>query len=67
MKEALDRIMLNRTVLVIAHRLSTVMGADQVVVVDRGSVAETGTHAELMSIEDGLYRTLVSRQLQADE
>lgn len=59
--------MLNRTVLVIAHRLSTVMGADQVVVVDRGSVAETGTHAELMSIEDGLYRTLVSRQLQADE
>ena len=43
-QEAVDRAMQNRTVVVIAHRLSTVRGADQVVVIDSGKIAEMGTH-----------------------
>jgi ATP-binding cassette subfamily B protein len=63
-KEALDRLMNGRTTLIIAHRLSTVMNADRVVVIDRGRVAESGPHARLMT-QDGLYRRLVEKQLVA--
>lgn len=61
-KEALDRLMAGRTTLVIAHRLSTVKDADRVVVLDRGSVVQRGTHDALLE-QDGLYQRLVSRQL----
>jgi ABC-type multidrug transport system fused ATPase/permease subunit len=50
-----------RTVLVIAHRLSTVQAAHQIVVLDAGTVVETGTHAELVR-QRGLYAQLVSSQ-----
>ncbi|HEY9344963.1 MAG TPA: ABC transporter ATP-binding protein [Inquilinus sp.] len=61
-RRALDRLQADRTTIVIAHRLSTVRGADLIVVLDEGRVAETGTHAALLA-RGGLYAQLVSRQL----
>ena len=61
-RDALARLMRGRTTLVIAHRLSTVAGADRVVVVDGGQVVEVGSHAELLR-GAGLYRRLVERQM----
>jgi ATP-binding cassette subfamily B protein len=65
--EALDRLMAGRTSLVIAHRLSTVRGADRIFVLDQGRVIESGTHAELMDRPSGVYRNLSLLQLQPDE
>ncbi|KAA0254269.1 MAG: ABC transporter ATP-binding protein [Acidobacteria bacterium] len=61
-QEALERLMQGRTTVVIAHRLSTVRRADQIVVLDAGQVVERGTHAELLAA-GGLYRRL--HELQA--
>ena len=55
--EALENLLTGRTAFVIAHRMSTVAGADQVVVLDRGRIVEHGTHNELMRIPGGLYRS----------
>jgi ATP-binding cassette subfamily B protein len=60
-QEALDRLMQGRTTLIIAHRLSTVIGADRVVVLDGGRIVESGPHSELIS-HDGVYRRLVEKQ-----
>ncbi len=60
-QEALERLMKGRAVMVIAHRLSTVKNADLVVVIDRGQVVESGSHAALVEA-DGLYRRLLDRQ-----
>jgi len=59
---ALDALMRERTTIVIAHRLSTVRSADFLVVLDRGRVVETGSHAELVT-RNGLYARLIRRQL----
>jgi len=59
-QEALDRLAEGRTTIVIAHRLSTVREADQIVVLDAGEVAEVGTHSELVSL-GGRYAELVAR------
>jgi ABC transporter fused permease/ATP-binding protein len=63
-QEALERLMVGRSTLVIAHRLSTVKDADRVLVLDHGRVVEQGTHADLVATE-GLYRQLVERQFLA--
>jgi ATP-binding cassette subfamily C protein CydCD len=65
-RDALATLMVGRTTVVIAHRLSTIRDADKIVVLDRGRVVEQGTHAELLQ-HDGLYATLVSRQIVASE
>ena len=53
-----------RTTFVIAHRMSTVLGADQVVVLDHGRIVERGTHEELTAIPGGLYRSYLDVQLR---
>lgn len=60
-QEALDRLMQGRTVFVIAHRLSTVRGAHRIVVMDKGVIAEEGTHDQLLA-KGGLYKKLYSMQ-----
>lgn len=62
---ALDSLMKNRTTLVIAHRLSTVVDADLIYVLDRGRVAEQGTHAQLLAL-GGLYANLYQLQFAED-
>jgi ATP-binding cassette, subfamily B, heavy metal transporter len=63
---ALKTVSKNRTTLVIAHRLSTVVDADEIIVLDKGLIAERGTHASLLR-KKGLYAKMWSRQREADE
>lgn len=63
-QEALDKLMQGRTSFVIAHRLSTIRNADKIVVIDKGVVAESGTHDELIQVQDGVYRSLNNLQFQ---
>jgi ABC transporter fused permease/ATP-binding protein len=60
-KAALEALMKGRTTLIIAHRLSTVTGADRVLVMDGGTIVQSGAHGALMA-QDGLYRRLIERQ-----
>jgi subfamily B ATP-binding cassette protein MsbA len=64
-QEAIERLMANRTTLVIAHRLSTIQGADQIVVIEKGRVAERGSHAELLE-KGGVYRQLHEMQFASE-
>lgn len=63
-QKALENLFADRTCLVIAHQLSTIQRADQVIVLDQGRVVESGTHASLMAIEEGLYRHLYHLQFE---
>ncbi|KAK6162937.1 hypothetical protein DH2020_002778 [Rehmannia glutinosa] len=58
-QEALDKVMLNRTTIVVAHRLSTIRGADVIAVFKNGSIVEKGNHNTLINIKDGSYSSLV--------
>ncbi len=63
-QEALERLVSGRTTFAIAHRLSTLKNADWLLVLDKGRVAEIGTHDELLQKEDGVYRRLVDMQTE---
>ena len=65
MQEALERVMKDRTVIIIAHRLSTVRRADSILVLEKGQVVERGTHTELLARE-GRYARFYAQQFQSD-
>ncbi|MBO0346122.1 ABC transporter ATP-binding protein/permease [Roseibium sp. CAU 1637] len=65
-QSALDQVSRNRTTLVIAHRLSTVVNAHQIIVLEGGLIAERGTHSELLA-RQGLYASMWDRQREANE
>ena len=65
-QEALDRLMVGRTSFVIAHRLSTIKNADKIMVLEKGCLAEAGTHDELMA-KDGLYAHLYKIQYRSKD
>ncbi|XP_058212254.1 ABC transporter B family member 9-like isoform X2 [Rhododendron vialii] len=59
-QDALDKVMVNRTTVVVAHRLTTIRGADMIVVLKNGVIFEKGTHDVLLNIKDGAYASLVA-------
>ena len=62
--EAISELTHEKTVIMIAHRLKTVRGADQIIVIDKGQIVQRGTHDELMK-ENGIYRRFVIGRKQA--
>jgi ATP-binding cassette, subfamily B, heavy metal transporter len=65
-QDALEGVSQNRTTLVVAHRLSTIINADEIIVLDRGVIVERGTHQELLAAK-GLYASMWNRQREAEE
>ena len=63
-QEALNRLMVGRTSFVVAHRLSTIRNADNIIVLENGEVVESGTHQQLVSLKEGLYKNLTRLQLE---
>lgn len=59
-QDALDQVMVNRTTIIVAHRLSTIKGADMIAVVKNGVIAEQGKHESLITIKDGVYTSMVA-------
>lgn len=64
-QDALSRLIVGKTTIMIAHRLSTLRDADRLIVIEHGRVAESGTHRELLAKPDGVYHRLYTLQLQA--
>jgi ATP-binding cassette subfamily B protein len=62
-QEALSRLVEHKTLIVIAHRMSSVVAADQILVLDKGRIIERGTHTDLLS-HDGLYASMWNEQQQ---
>ncbi|KAK8264890.1 hypothetical protein V6Z12_D12G141100 [Gossypium hirsutum] len=64
-QDALDKIMVDRTTVVVAHRLSTIKNADMIAVVKNGVIVEKGKHDTLINIKDGFYASLVALHMSA--
>ncbi|KAL2535445.1 ABC transporter B family member 4 [Forsythia ovata] len=64
-QDALDRVMVNRTTVIVAHRLSTIKGADVIAVVKNGVIVEKGKHDTLINVKDGVYASLVALHMSA--
>lgn len=64
-QDALEKLMVGRTSIVVAHRLSTIRNADSIAVVQQGKIVEQGSHDELMQNTFGAYASLVKHQQQA--
>ena len=64
-EEPIGELMVGRTTIVIAHRLSTVRSVDRILVFQDGAIVEQGSHHKLLAIEDGHYRTLYAIQAQS--
>lgn len=65
-QEAIEKIMKDRTTIIIAHRLTTIVGVDRIIVMENGKVAETGTHSELLA-RHGVYHKLWTTQMKENE
>jgi ABC-type multidrug transport system fused ATPase/permease subunit len=63
-QEALDKLMVGRTSIVIAHRLATIRNADKIVVLQKGHIEETGTHQQLLLNDKGFYHKLNKMQFE---
>ncbi|KAI3679122.1 hypothetical protein L6452_38431 [Arctium lappa] len=66
-QDALDKVMVNRTTVVVAHRLSTIKGADVIAVVKNGVIVEKGKHENLINIKDGFYASLVALHMTSSK
>ena len=66
-QKAIENLMQDKTVFIIAHRLSTVQNADRIAVINQGHLVEIGSHEELMKIENGQYRTLYEMQFKKQQ
>lgn len=66
-QNATDTLTQNRTSIVIAHRLTTIMNADQIIVMDKGQIVEKGTHKELLKNKNGVYKNLYESQFSVKE
>ena len=67
MQKAIENLMKDKTVFVIAHRLSTVKNADKIAVINEGQLVELGNHEQLMAIENGKYKALYDMQFKKQE
>ena len=64
-QDALDRVMVNRTTVVVAHRLSTIKNADVIAVVKNGAIVEEGKHETLINVSNGFYASLIALHMSA--
>lgn len=64
---ATSKIIQNKTSIIIAHRLSTILNSDKIIVLENGKIVESGSHKQLISIENGFYKKLYELQFQKDE